>query len=116
MPDDRRCSNRYDYAINVTYKFDDGSTYKVAQSVNINERGMSLQVPTILPVNNRISFMIEGYSEVFKAKVIWCRKEPALIGEDKQYQAGITYEEGIEERVNEILKEIIGDTFSHGSQ
>ena len=115
MPEDRRCSDRLDYAINVTYKFEDGSTYKVAQSVNINDNGMSLHVPRVIPINNQINFMIEGYHEIFKAKVVWCKREPVIIGEKEKYQVGITYEEGIAERVNEILKEIIGDKFGHGS-
>jgi hypothetical protein len=107
MYDDRRCSNRLDYAINVTYKFNDGSTFKVAKSKNINENGMSLRVDKMVKISDSISFMIDGYEEVFEAKVVWCKREAVMVGNVKGYQVGITYEEGIAERVNEILREII---------
>jgi hypothetical protein len=115
MYSDRRCSNRYDYAINVTYKFDDGSTFRVGQSMNVNEKGMSIKVDKIVPVAGNISFQIEGYEEIFIGKVVWCRREAVTIGEKDGYQVGITYEQSIAERVNEILREIIGDDFTHGS-
>lgn len=114
--DERRCSNRIDYAINVTYKFDDGSSFKVTQSVNVNNCGMSLKVNKVVPVAKNISFMIDGYEDVFNAKVIWCKREAEIIGASEdidEYQVGITYEQGIAERVNEILREIIGDDFDH---
>lgn len=114
MYDDRRCSNRLDYAINVTYKFDDGSRFRVATSRNINKKGMSLKVDKMINISRTISFMIDGYEEVFEAKVVWCKREPVTIGEESTYQVGITYEEEIAERVNEILREIIGsDDIGH---
>lgn len=114
--EDRRCSSRYDYAINVTYKFDDGSIVKVARSLNFNERGMSLKVPKALNVKDNIHFMIEGYEDIFSATIVWCRREAVTIGgPQEEYCVGITYEESIAERVNEILKEIVGDDLSQGS-
>lgn len=115
MYDDRRCGDRYDYAINVTYKFGDGSTFRVAKSLNVNDSGMLLKVDKILPVKDNISFMIEGYEEVFTAKVVWCKREAVTIGGPKEIHAGITYEESIAERVNEILRELIGDDFNRGT-
>lgn len=114
--DDRRCSGRYDYAINVTYKFDDGSTVKVGRSLNFNEKGMSLKVAKALNVSDNIRFMIEGYEDIFAATIVWCRREAITIdGPKEEYSVGITYEQSIAERVNEILKELVGDDFSQGS-
>ena len=106
---DRRCSDRYDYAINVTYKFDDGSAFKVAQSLNVNEHGMSLKIDKIVPISENISFMIDGYEDIFIGQVVWCKRESVAIGETAEFHVGITYKESIAERVNEILEEITGD-------
>lgn len=118
MDSDRRHSDRSDCVINITYVFDDGSSFKVtnnineAKAINVNERGMAIQTNRILHTCNGVRFMIEGIEEVFYAKVVWCKKEPIRIGSDKEvYTCGISYEEVIAERVNEILKQIIGDSF-----
>lgn len=113
MYTDRRHSDRQDCVVNITYIFDDGSSFRVtndvkgARAININDHGMAIQTDRILNVFSDIKFMIEGIQEVLHAKVVWCKKEPVYIGDEKRmFTCGISYEEVIAERVNEILKQI----------
>lgn len=107
MSNDRREKDRYEYAIDVTYVFGDGTSIRVAKSSNICSNGMSLIVDQSFQVNDMIQFMIDGTEEFFGAKVIWCQKIPAHAGVlNEDYQIGIQYEQVISERVYEILKEL----------
>lgn len=113
MNDDRRDSNRHECVVNITYIFDDGTSFKVssdknlAQTVNINERGMAIKTDRFLQISDSVKFKIENIDEEFSAKVVWCKREPIYIEDKEQYTCGISYEEVIAERVNEILKQII---------
>jgi len=109
MSNDRREMDRYEYAIDVTYVFGDGTAMRVAKSSNICQGGMSLMVDQSFQINDIIKFMIDGIEELFEAKVIWCQKVPAQAGgadNGEDYQIGIRYEQVISEKVNEILKEL----------
>lgn len=112
MTDERRNSGRHDIEINMTYFFDDGSSFKIAQSVNVNKKGMAIRVDRILHQFSNINFMIEGIQETFEAQVVWCKREPIVIGEQQQYTCGISYKDVIAERVNEILKQLMIDSDS----
>ena len=114
MDKERRDTGRHDCAVNITYFFDDGSSFRIeqnAQSINVTNKGMAIRTDRLLHAFENINFMIEGEQEVFSAEVVWCKKEPVFIGEDQHYTCGISYKQVIAEKVNRILKQIIGDTF-----
>jgi len=107
MSDDRREVDRYQYAIDVTYVFGDGTSIRVAKSSNICHGGMSLMVDQLFQVDDMIQFSLEGTHHLFAAKVVWCQKVPVTAGgAGGDYQIGIQYEDVIAEKVNEILKEL----------